>query len=103
MPIRLIAIPSAPIANPLMVEPSAATETTVRPRMASAKYSDVRLGPGGEHQNQHAGDRRRHGRAGRQSHGDLPIALLRHGIAVIGGGGGGCLAWNIEQNGGDRS
>src|SRR5262249_59906135 len=39
MPIRLIAIPSAPIANPLMVEPSAATETTVRPRMARAKYS----------------------------------------------------------------
>ena len=39
MPIRLMASPSAPIANPLMVEPSAATETTVRPRIASAKYS----------------------------------------------------------------
>ena len=39
MPIRLMASPSAPIASPLTVEPSAATETTVRPRMASAKYS----------------------------------------------------------------
>ena len=32
-------MPSAPIAKPLMVEPSAATDTTVSPRMASAKYS----------------------------------------------------------------
>src|SRR5262249_48929521 len=102
-------MPSAPIANPFTVEPSAATDTTVRPKSARAKYfrraearRGLATGAEGKHKNQHAGDRRRHGCARRQSHGDLGLAPLRHGIAVIGGGGGGRLAWNVEQNGGDR-
>ena len=32
-------MPSAPIARPFTVEPRAATDTTVSPRIASAKYS----------------------------------------------------------------
>ena len=47
-----------------------------------------------------AGDQRS---AGRQSHRDLGLALLRHRIAVIGGGGGRCLARDIEQDRRDRS
>src|SRR5262245_23610600 len=110
IPIKLIAIPSAPIANPLMVELSAATETTVRPRMASAKYSAglnasaaFATGPEANIRMSTPAIAAAMERAGRQPHGDLRIALLRHGIAVIGGGGGGCFAWNIEQNGGNRS
>src|SRR3979490_3092652 len=83
-----MAIPSAPITSPLMVEPSAATETTVSPRMASAKYSDAPRPQGG---------------AGREPHGGLGLALLRHRVAVIGCRGGRCLAWNIEENGGHRA